>query len=158
MKTKLTKEIEQNFIHFLYEKKYELAVIECWLGRYGIVDLLSYHGELISNGRGKPRTRSVTWRCYEVKSSKADFYSKHKWSFIGHYNYFVMPEELYDIVKQDIPKGIGCYVYRDGKFKSAKKASKAKLKVSDSQMQHDFLVSSARDARRWMDYKQERGD
>ena len=57
-----------------------------------------------------------------------------------------------------IRKGVGCYVYQNRKFKSAKKALKAKLKVSDSQMQHDFLVSSARDARRWMDYKQERGD
>src|SRR5699024_3861948 len=45
--------------------------------------------------------------CYEVKSSKDDFYSDAKWSFCGHYNYFVMTRELYDQVKHDIPSHAG---------------------------------------------------
>lgn len=139
-----------NFVDFLYDKKYELSVQECTIGNYGIVDILSYHGKLQHNGRGNPRTREVTWRCYEIKTSKADFYSKHKWTFIGDYNYFVMPAELYEIVKDDIPKEIGCYVYNGFSFRAAKKAARIKPKMSESQLTHEFLTSCARDARRWM--------
>lgn len=154
-KTQLTVDIETRFIDYLYNKKYELAIRECAIGprkKYGIVDILSYHGKPVSNGRGKPRTRKVTWRCYEIKSSKQDFYSPHKWTFVGDYNYFVMPETLYDEVKQDIPAGIGCYVY-NGKingFKVVKKSSKKKSRIDESQLMHDYLVSNNRDARRWM--------
>lgn len=153
-KTSLTREIEIRFVDYLYDVKYELAITECGLGvgmRYGIVDVLSYHGKSISNGRGKPRTREVTWRCYEIKTSKADFYSKHKWTFVGDYNYFVVPVDLYEEIKKDIPKGIGCYVYtgtRKG-FKIVKKAARQKMRISQSQIMHDFLVSNNRDARRW---------
>lgn len=157
MKTQLTREIEMNFIDYLYDVKYELAIMECSLGggRYGIVDILSYQGKRVSNGRGRPRTREVTWRCYEIKTSKADFYSKHKWTFEGDYNYFVMPDSLYAIVKDDIPKGIGCYVYNplNKSFKVIKRAVKNKSKMSESQIMHDYLVSNNRDSRRWARYK-----
>lgn len=146
-----------NFIDYLYDVKYELAIMECSLGggRYGIVDILSYQGKRVSNGRGRPRTREVTWRCYEIKTSKADFYSKHKWTFEGDYNYFVMPDSLYAIVKDDIPKGIGCYVYNplNKSFKVIKRAVKNKSKMSESQIMHDYLVSNNRDSRRWARYK-----
>lgn len=158
MKTKLTQDLEYRFINYLYDKKYELAVQECALGarkRYGIVDILSYHGKRIGNGRGKQRTREVTWRCYEVKTSLQDFHSKHKWTFVGDYNYFVVPEDLYDLIANDIPDGIGCYIWNgrvDG-FKIVKRASRKKKPLSDSQMMHDFLVSVTRDSRRWVKNK-----
>lgn len=157
-KTKLTKEIEVNFINYLYDKKYELAVRECAIGmrkRYGIVDILSYHGKSIANGKGKPRTREVTWRCYEIKSSKADFYSPHKWTFVGDYNFFVIPEDLYEEIKDDIPEGIGCYVYDGTKygFKIIRRSKRRKSPLAPSQLMHDFLVSSTRDARRWIKSK-----
>ena len=50
-------------------------------------------------------------RCYEVKSSVVDFRSKAKWTFIGHYNYFVMPEDVYEKVKSEVPSHVGVYVY-----------------------------------------------
>ena len=50
-------------------------------------------------------------RCYEVKSSVSDFRSKAKWTFIGHYNYFCMPEDIYEKVKTEIPSHVGVYVY-----------------------------------------------
>lgn len=50
-------------------------------------------------------------RCYEVKSSVSDFRSKAKWTFVGHYNYFVMTQEVYDKVKSEIPSHVGVYVY-----------------------------------------------
>lgn len=152
MKTPITKEIEHKFIEFLYEKKYEMAIKECSIGlggKYGIVDVLSYHGKNVRNGRGKPNTREVTWKCYEIKTSKGDFYSKHKLTFVGDYNYFVVPEDLYPIIEKDIPEGIGCFVYNGFSFSVKKKAKRKKRTISDSQLNHDFIVSLARDARRW---------
>ena len=155
MKSQLTKDLELRFVNYLYDKRYELAVLECSLGankKYGIVDVLSYHGQRISHGRGKPRTRDVTWRCYEIKTSKTDFYSKHKWTFVGDYNYFVVPDNLYETIKADIPEGVGCYIW-DGKvngFTIKKRAKVSKKPLSDSQMMHDYLVSNNRDARRWV--------
>lgn len=154
-KTTITKEIELRFIEYLYDKRYELAVRECAIGRrkhYGIVDILSYHGKPIGNGKGKPRTREVTWRCYEIKTSKADFYSPHKWTFVGDYNFFVVPELLYDVIREDIPDGIGCYVYDGTKngFKIIKKSKRQVNRISESQLMHDYLVSNNRDARRWV--------
>ena len=63
-----------------------------------IVDFLTY------NTKGE-------WRCFEIKVSKSDFYSKHDLTFVGHYNYFVMPPELYEQVKKDVPDHVGVYSY-----------------------------------------------
>jgi hypothetical protein len=48
--------------------------------------------------------------CYEIKQSVQDFHSKNALTFIGNYNYFVMPYELYIKVKDEIPSNIGVYV------------------------------------------------
>lgn len=50
------------------------------------------------------------WRCYEIKVSKADFHSKSRKTFVGHLNYYVMPEALYDAVKAEIPAHVGVLV------------------------------------------------
>lgn len=67
---------------------------------------------------GKERVDYLTvdtkgiWRAYEIKVSKPDFHSKHANSWVGHYNYYVMPLHLYEQVKHEIPPDIG--VYCDG--------------------------------------------
>jgi len=76
-------------------------------------------------------------RCYEVKSSVEDFKSKAKWSFVGHYNYFVCNSETYEQIKDDIPNGIGVYV--DGYCKKKPK----KQQVSDD-MYKTILMSMIR--------------
>ena len=48
--------------------------------------------------------------CYEIKSSVEDFQSKHGHNFIGDFNYYVMLEDVYEKVKDDIPYGIGVLV------------------------------------------------
>lgn len=48
--------------------------------------------------------------CYEVKSSVEDFHSKNGHNFIGDMNYYVMPEEVYEKVKDEIPFRVGVYV------------------------------------------------
>lgn len=67
--------------------------------------------------------------CYEVKSSVEDFHSKNGHNFLGDYNYYVMPEEVFELVKKEIPYYVGVYVpttknYRGDWFnlKSVKKA------------------------------------
>lgn len=47
----------------------------------------------------------------EIKVTKADFKSDHGHTFIGHKNYYAMPQELYDSIdKKDIPKGVGVMI------------------------------------------------
>ena len=42
------------------------------------------------------------WCCYEIKISKSDFHSRAIKSFVGEYNYYLMPDELYEQVKNEI--------------------------------------------------------
>ena len=95
-----------------------------WVGRER-VDYMTYD----TNG---------IWRCYEIKASKADFNSKSKNTFIGHFNYYVMPKELYDQVKDEIPKHVGVYI--DGLW-NAKKAKRQELSA-DEQVLKDSLIRS----------------
>lgn len=48
--------------------------------------------------------------CYEVKSSIEDFHSKNGHNFLGDYNYYVMPEEVFEKVKNEIPYYVGVFV------------------------------------------------
>lgn len=48
--------------------------------------------------------------CYEVKSSVADFHSKNGHNFLGDFNYYVMPEEVYAAVSNEIPYKVGVYI------------------------------------------------
>lgn len=67
--------------------------------------------------------------CFEVKSSVEDFHSNNGHNFLGDFNYYVMPEEVYEKVRNEIPYKVGVYV-PDGKnyrgdwydLKSVKKA------------------------------------
>src|SRR5690606_41305998 len=82
---------------------------------------------------GKERVDYITydtkgiWRCYEIKVSKSDFYSKAKKTFVGHFNYYVMPDDLYEQVKDDIPNHIGVH----NGFRVIKNPKKQKLKVNE---------------------------
>ena len=44
------------------------------------------------------------WCCYEIKISKSDFHSRAIKSFVGEYNYYLMPDELYEQVKKELDK------------------------------------------------------
>lgn len=78
--------------------------------------------------RFKPFNNSVSgiekgdFYCYEVKSSVDDFRSKHGHNFIGDMNYYVMPEDVFEEVKHEIPYNIGVLVPdKYGGLKIAKK-------------------------------------
>lgn len=64
-------------------------------------------------------------RCYEIKVSKSDFHSKAKASFYGDYNYYVMPEELYNEIRNEVPWTVGIIVLKpSGNLKEVRKAGK----------------------------------
>lgn len=48
--------------------------------------------------------------CYEIKSSVEDFYSKNGHNFIGDLNYYVMPEDVFQAIKNQIPYHVGVLV------------------------------------------------
>lgn len=93
--------------------------------------------------------------CYEVKSSVEDFHSKNGHNFIGDYNYYVMPEEVFEKVKNQIPYYIGVFVpdrknYR-GEWYDLKSVKKAKRKDRDRPVSEMLLMmfrSAARERRR----------
>lgn len=78
-----------------------------------------------------------TWRFYEIKVTKSDFYSKAHNTFFGHYNYYVMPEELYLQVKDDIPDHIG--VFNGSRY--IKRAKKQEFTI-DEQILKDSMIRS----------------
>ncbi|GIN93346.1 hypothetical protein J22TS1_43970 [Siminovitchia terrae] len=125
-KTELTIQLERQ-IYSATNKQGVFGCFEVTIGWFGDerVDYITYD------------TKGI-WRCYEIKVSKPDFYSKAKKTFVGHYNYFVLPKELYEEVKHDIPSHIGVYV--DGNY-SVKRAKKQELTI-DVQVLKDSLIRS----------------
>lgn len=93
--------------------------------------------------------------CYEVKSSVEDFKSKNGHNFIGDFNYYVMPEEVYEKVKNEIPYTVGVYVpekmnYRGEWYdlKSVKKARRQDRVRPVSEMLLMMFRSARRDIKR----------
>lgn len=125
------------------EKTYELEEIitlacarpdrigcpEVTLDDYGIVDFISMD---INGAR--------TVRCYELKISKSDFLSDAKKSFIGDFNYYVIPTELYDSVKGHVEKGIGVWVVdKHGHISVRKRASRMECQMDRSRIMGKIL-------------------
>ncbi len=99
MKTKETEQLERD-IRNATRKMGVFGCFEVTIGLFGRerVDFMTYEA------------RTGIFRCYEIKVTKSDFKSNATLSFVGHYNYYVLTEELYEQVKNAIPKGIGVYV------------------------------------------------
>lgn len=96
---------------------------------------------------GKERVDYITfdtkgiWRCYEIKISRSDFHSKAKLSFVGHYNYYVLTEELYNQVKDEIPRHIGVYIGQ----RCVKNPKKQELKVDEQVLKNSMIRSLYRE-------------
>ena len=93
--------------------------------------------------------------CYEVKSSVEDFHSKNGHNFLGDYNYYVMPDEVYEQVKKEIPYHVGVYVpdgmhYRSDWYnlKAIKKAKRQDRSRPVSEMLLMMFRSAAREWRK----------
>jgi hypothetical protein len=95
------------------------------------------------------------WRFYELKISKSDFHSKNANTFLGHYNYYVMPLELYEQVKNEIPDGIGCYVAeeKENLARCIKKPKRQELKVPEDALMFSFMQALSRQHESFMTSK-----
>lgn len=105
------------------------------------------HAVRVDFMRFKPVNNTVSgiekgdFYCYEVKSSVEDFHSKNGHNFLGDYNYYVMPEDVFEKVMNEIPYYVGVFV-PDGKhysgewyeLKSVKKAKRKDRKRPVSEM------------------------
>jgi len=128
MKTDDTKRLE-TAIRNATNKQGVFGCFEVTIGWYGKerVDYMTYD------------TKGV-FRCYEIKVTKADFRSRCHNSFVGHMNYYVLPSDLYEEVKEEIPGHIGVYIERSGAVYSVKKAKRQKVENTD--MLKDSLIRS----------------
>ena len=130
MKTQQTIEMENK----IYAATRKIGIFGCFEVTIGIggkerVDYITYD------------TKGI-FRCYEIKVSKSDFHSNAIKSFVGHYNYYVMPYKLYEEVKDEIPKRIG--VYADGNC--VKNSKKQDLKVDADILKNSIIRSLYRDS------------
>ena len=74
------------------------------------------------------------FHCYEIKSSVEDFHSKNGHNFIGDYNYYVMPREVYQKVYAEIPFGVGVYCPTGSSLEPVKQARRINRQRSVSEM------------------------
>ncbi|AIW03599.1 hypothetical protein CPT_Moonbeam201 [Bacillus phage Moonbeam] len=97
---------------------------------------------------GKERVDFITydtkniWRCYEIKSSVADFRSEAYKTFCGNYNYYVMTKELYEKVKLEIPTHIGVYI----EGRCVKRPKRQEVTVEEEILKNSLIRSLAREA------------
>lgn len=102
--------------------------------------------EVTIGWRGHERVDYMTYdtkgdfRCYEIKVTKADFHSPCQKSFVGHLNYYVMPEELYNEVKNEIPGDIGVWAMQKFGLSIVKRARRRSVNHSD--MLKDCMIRS----------------
>jgi hypothetical protein len=126
MKTELTKELE-NKIYWATSKQGIFGCFEVTIGWFGKerVDYMTY------DTKGD-------FRCYEIKVSESDFNSKNHNTFVGDFNYYVMPTELFNKVKAKIPDYIGVY---NESGSSVKKAKRVNTK-HDKKVLEDSMIRS----------------
>lgn len=85
--------------------------------------------------------------CYEIKSSVEDFRSKNGHNFIGDYNYYVMPHEVYIGIRHEIPYKVGVYCPNGSELRSVKKAKRADRERPVLEMLLMMFRSANRDRR-----------
>lgn len=105
------------------------------------VDLLTYE------------KKGGVWRFYELKISVADFRSKCYNSFHGHYNYYVMPQEVYAKVKDEIHRGIGVYVLSGSHCTCERKSMRQELAVDEEKLKFNFMQALSRQYENYMRIK-----
>lgn len=154
-KTDLTKKVEKALWEATRDTAYGCFEVkvgfpktqELLTGREEFVDYMTFSsaGEIV---------------CYEIKTSKSDLKSSAALSFIGHRNYLVLPEELYEEVKdQDFFRaklswGIGIMCYCSGglldTMKIVKKCKKYTLSIgAQTLLMESISRSMARETNRY---------
>lgn len=76
--------------------------------------------------------------CFEIKSSVEDFRSKNGHGFIGDLNYYVMPEAVFEAVKEQIPYSVGVLV--PGPYGGLRAVKKVRRKDRDRPVSEMLLM------------------
>ncbi|WP_049555583.1 MULTISPECIES: hypothetical protein [Granulicatella] len=149
MKTELTKHIE----YLLFKHTNILGTYGCKEVKIGgtftkeyITPHVEYVDYMTVDSKGV-----IT--CYEIKTSKQDLYSDNRLSFHGHKNYIVMPEELFNEVKNEsdflwlVNKKAGAIVVNDkGELKKGFECYKTDLPIGKATiLLESFARSTARE-------------
>ena len=137
MKTQLTKKLQDCLFKYT-DKQGQFGCFEVTIGWFGKerVDYLTYD-------------TNDMWKCFEIKTSEGDFHSKCNKTFIGNYNYYVMPFELYNKIKNEIPDNIGVLVPEFNTLTSVKQAKKQNLKIESKILFQSMIRSMQRDNARY---------
>ena len=93
------------------------------------------------------------WKCFEIKISYSDFKSSASKTFIGNYNYYIVPDTLYDKIKDEVPNNIGIYVYNTVEstyryykyLKCVKRSKKQDLQCTQDEMYYAMIKSLYRE-------------
>lgn len=133
MKTDQTQDLEHRLRSMTHDQgRGTFGCFEVTIGWYGKerVDYLTYD------------TKGI-FRCYEVKVTKSDFHSPCAKSFLGHFNYYVMPEDLYEDVKGEIPDWVGVYVTQGNTWlRNIKKAKRQEVPADIMDILKDSMIRS----------------
>ena len=133
-KSQKTYELEE-IISMATARPNRVGCPEVTLDDYGIVDFVSMD---IDGAR--------TVRCYELKISKSDFLSDAKKTFIGDFNYYVIPTELWMSVKGHVEPGVGVWtVDSNGHVSVKKQAKRMKCQMSRSRIMTKILKALNRE-------------
>ena len=114
-------------------------------------DYATTHAVRVDYMKYKPVNNTVSgiekgdFYCYEVKSSVEDFHSKNGHNFIGDFNYYIMPHDVYMDVKNEIPYNVGVYCPNSGELRQVKKARRKDRERPVSEMLLMMFRSAARD-------------
>ena len=127
MKTNLTKMIENS----LWQTTKKIGTYGCFevtLPNGGRVDYMTFD------------TKGI-FRCYEIKVSKSDFSSINGHNFLGHYNYYAVPQDLYNEIKNEISNEIGVFIFGEG----VKKKPKRQVNINTDMLKNCMIRSLYRD-------------
>ena len=107
-------------------------------------DYETAHSVRVDYMRFKPVSNTVSgiekgdFFCYEIKSSVEDFHSKNGHNFIGDYNYYIMPQAVFEAVAREIPYRVG--VFTPDQFGGLTSVKPARRKDRDKPVSEMLLM------------------
>lgn len=122
-------------------------------------DYSTNHAVRVDYMKYKPVNNTVSgiekgdFYCYEVKSSIEDFHSKNGHNFIGDFNYYVMPHEVYMSISHEIPYKVGVYCPNGSELRAVKKAKRTDRERPVSEILLMMFRSATRDMKNSADDK-----
>ena len=156
VRPEITKALTLSLEHYINPKNDS----RIYTAREVTFDYGSGHSCRVDFMRFKPLNNSVSgiekgdFYCYEIKSSVEDFHSKNGHNFLGDYNYYVMPKDVYEKIKKEVPWGVGVFTSSMQEYKGflelvqEKKARRKDRTKPLTEMLFMMFRSSARDNRR----------